>query len=73
MQRRHVVTSVVYCRLSDVEMCYIMQSRHELVKRSLDALPVRQVVENADFSALHCSATYCTSLRREEKSGVEVS
>ena len=61
------------CRLTKVEMVNVVHSRRELVKRSLDALPVRQVVENADFSALHCSATYCTSLRREEKSGVEVS
>ena len=52
VQRRHVVTSVVYCRLSDVEMCNVV-SRIELVKRSLGALPVRQVVENADFSEVH--------------------
>ena len=54
------------CRLTKVEMVNVVHSRRELVKRSLDALPVRQVVENADFSALYCSTipTYCTSLGR---------
>ena len=40
------VYTVVYCRLRDIEMYNVVVSRGEVVKRSLDALPVRQVVEN---------------------------